>query len=784
MPEQLFVNIFSVEPILTSVLLYRIEQTEPETKNRTIKYRLAANIAKRVTKGDTPVFSVGDEIHATASIAKEHEEELDLDGTSVKFFVKLSEPEQINLSEVQQGPERLVNKLVDWYYHAIVPNSFHMENANYVAENIFAKLEARLYSAFKINVNEGLLRATRRFSGRTYLLLDPDYRVTWEQSLWDDVKYFAKNNLNADVYLPSQNTVRAINERYGRIERKPGRFVLGRNKVGEYEVLEFDFTKTPLTPGIVNGMSQVEFFTRVYNQGDLIKDKKQPLVKVRVARGYHYGKENYHVPELLEFDKIPPHISENKRVNAALANLQKPLPRGRFAQLLSFIQGDPFGKTKGFSGNDLVTKFIRIADKPLLVEGEVLTPFKVRMRDLTFAASSDSDFLKNVFRSKFHRGAEAKVLWLVYDASRETDVLNLYRKLREESVGHELLLPEEPVMKPIQNPQYSNFLAAFEGSKEADIVITFGSTSDHELYERIKQELIVRHGTPSQHISYEKTLDVLREYESQGNETGIKAILTLLAIQICAKLGGAPWAFQEPIYEANCPILGLEIYHTPSRTDLVVAACAVFDQFGEYLFSEPSSAEPTEIVTGISEIIGSALSQYSRKCGKPDSVFIIREGLNYTQEKAFLSNEGKGELDIIDGVLKHAGVEAHVFVMEKRGTHLRLFKRLTDVRVDNPSPGTVVVGQPFDKNELLMVSQESQVGTTVPVLYRVIRPGEPDMEKVTTALYKLTRHHWNTTRAIRTPAPAVHAHEIVYMVRRILKQTPRHRRILDTPFYL
>jgi hypothetical protein len=784
MQEELFVNIFSVEPVLTSVLLYRIEQTEPETRNRTTKYRLAANIAKRVTKADTPVFSVGDEIYATDSVGKEQEDEIDLDGTPVKFRVTLSEPEQIDLSEVQQGTERLVNKLVDWYYHAILPNSFHMENSNYVGENIFAKLEARLYAAFKINVNEGLLRATRRFSGRTYLLLDPDYRVTWEQSLWDDVKYFAKNNLNADVYLPSQNTIRAINERYGRVGSKPGRFVLGRNKVGEYEVLEFDFSKTPLTPGIVNGMSQLEFFTRVYNQGDLIKDKQQPLVKVRVARGYHYGKENYHVPELLEFDKIPPHIRENKRINAALANLQKPLPRGRFAQLLSFVQGDPFGKTKGFAENDFVTKFVRIASKPLLVEGEVLAPFKVKMGDLTFAVSSDSDFLKNVFKSKFHRGAEAKSLWLVYDASRETDVLSLYKRLREESIGHGLLLPEEPVKKPISDPQNPKFLTALEGSSEADIVFTFGSTSDDELYETVKQQLIIRHGTPSQHISYEKTVDVLRDYESQGNETGIKAVLTLLGMQICAKLGGAPWAFQEPIYEPNCPILGLEIYHNPNRDDFVVAACAVFDQFGEYLFSEPSPSEPTEIVAGLSAIIQSALSRYSDKCGKPNSVFIIREGLNYTQEKAFLSNEGKGELGIINDVLKRAGVQAYVFVMEKKGTHLRLFKRLTDVRVDNPSPGTAVVGEPFDKNELLMVSQESQVGTTVPVLYKVIRPDEPDMRKVTAALNKLTRHHWNTTRAIRTPAPAVHAHEIAYMVRRILKQTPRHRRILDTPFYL
>jgi len=780
MQQQVFINAYPLDIEARKVSLYEIVETTPETKNRIVKFRLAANIAKRLTKTESPVFSVGAEIYATQDIHESHEEELDIEGTKVKFQIKLERREDIDLKTLEQGPERLVNKLVDWYYIATVPNSFHMENVNYIVENIFAKLESRLHSAFKINVNEGLLRATRTFNGIIYLVIDPEYRVTWEQSLWDDVKFFAKSNLNADVYLPSAQTIRAINERYGRVGTKPGRRVQGKNKLGEYEIIEFDFTKNPMTPNIVDGMSQYDFFAKVHNTP--ITDKKQPLVRVRVTRGYHFGKENYHVPELLEFDRIPPHIRENKRVSGALANIQKPSPRGRFAQIINFVQGDPFGRSKGFAVNEFVKRFMTVSSRPILVDAKVLDPIKVKMGEQSFSVSNDSEFLRNIFKRKFHRVPDAPNLWLVYVKEREADVFEFYQKLRQESATHGLILPEKPVCKPVESLQYSEFVKALHGADKTEIVLTFGPASDDELYEAIKQELLVKYGTLSQHISYENTIERIHEYESQGNEHGIKTILTLISMQMCAKLGGAPWAFSEPIYNKGCPIFGLEVSHLQGE-DLIIAACAVFDEFGEYLFSEPS-VQPIEIVAGLSQVLQNAIARYTKQFGKPSQVFIVREGLNYTQEKNFLLKKDKGELPVLESVLKQAGLENYVFVMEKKNTHLRMFKRITDVRVENPAPGTVVIGSPFERNEMVMVSHEIIQGTADPVMYKVIRPLQVEMEQVAKALYKLTRHHWNTYKAIRTPAPAFHAHEITYMVRRILKQTPRHRRVLDRPFYL
>jgi len=781
--QEVFLNLFPIEVKAKRLLVYDILQTEPATLNRTMRFRLAANIAKHLSKTQPPVFSVGDKIYSPHEIPTQHQVDLDIEGTTISFNVTIKQSEEIDLARFPRGPERLTNKLVDWYCQEKIPNSFHKENVNYVGENIFAKLESRLYKRFKININEGIMRATRTFAGRLYLLLDVDYRRTWERSLWDSVKFFVKTKLNKDIYLPDQRTIQAINEKYGRAGGKRGVRVQGKNRIGEYEVIEFDYTKTPETPSTAaEGMSQEEYFSKVYGSSFTIKDKKQPLVKVRVLRGYFFGEEMYHVPELLEFDRIPPQFRENKKLMSALANIEKPMPRGRFAYILNFIQGDPFGRTKGFADDEFVNQFLKVSREPVMVNAHVLPKIKIRMGKDVFFVSSDSEFLSNIFKRKFHRVPKPRKIVLLYDKEREDDVLRFYSMLREATEERGMDLPD-PSLVPAAKKEFDEYKKALSRSAGTDLVITFSPHENDKLYRTIKEELLIKYGVLSQNITYENTLDIIDEYESKGNELGIKTILTLIAMQLCAKLGGAPWAFNEPIYSENVPVLGLDIFHGKEKEDTVTGACAVFDPYGEYLFSDVSMDKAIEKVTSLKNLLTNVLNRYIKQLGEPDGLLILRDGLNYTQEQKFLYGSS-GELAIIEGALSELGISNYILVMEKKGTRLRMFKKLSQIKVDNPDPGTVIIGAPFEPNEMLMVSQETYQGTVEPVMYKVIKPLNPDMEKIALAIYKLSRHHWNTHRAIKIPAPALHADMITYLVRRILKRSPTKKSILDKPFYL
>lgn len=792
--EKVSLNLIPLEIKENPVKVLEMEKINPETQNRKVRYRLAANIAKRQNKSNSPVFSVGDLIFTINDIPNEVEEELDIEGTNVRFTVKLTPTKRDDFSNLAQAPERLVNSLVDWYYKERIPKSFVIGRGNYVGENLFSKLQSRLYPNFKMNINEGIVRATRRIGGAHYLLIDTDYRVTWDENLWSEIQDYAKVVLNRDIHMPDASTVKQINEKFGRVGRKHGRRVEGKNEVGKYEIIEFDFEKTPETPGTIERidpnnpqnkqkMSQYEYFQKSYGDSLKISDKKQPLVKVKVIGGFHHGKINTHVPELLVFDGIPSHIRENSRVMSAIYNITKPIPRARYGQLLSLVQGDPFGKTKGLADDQFVQQFVKISREPVTVDAELLSPIKVKMANSEFSATSDSIFLKNIFTKKFHRVPDTKKITLIYAKSREVDVLNFYQRLIDESKHHGLNLPESPQHVVLEREIDQEFIVGLEKNHDADLILSFASKENEELYESIKQELLVKYGILSQHITYENSIDRIKEYEVQHNDTGIKTIFTFLAMQICAKMGGAPWVFNEPIYKEKCPIIGLDIFHE-SEDEHAIGACAMFDPYGEYLYSGTVTPEPSKKIDELHNLIVSSLSRYERQFGKPTEVLIIRDGLNSTQEQKFLYTPDVGEISIIEKALKTCGIEKYILVMEKKNSRIRMYKKITDYKVENPTPGTVVIGNPFEHNEMLMVSHETFQGTVDPVLYRVLHPDTPDMQLIAKAINKLSRHHWNTNRSIKIPAPALHADKITYLIGKVLRKTPTSTHILDRPFYL
>jgi argonaute-like protein implicated in RNA metabolism and viral defense len=358
--------------------------------------------------------------------------------------------------------------------------------------------------------------------------------------------------------------------------------------------------------------------------------------------------------------------------------------------------------------------------------------------------------------------------------------------LRSLSNGHGLSFPEKPKLLTVQSDNHKEYVDKLAEDHEATLILSFTQSEDDELYDLLKQELLVKYGVLSQNISFDKAISRIEEYRNTRRDGDAKTILTLIAMQICAKLGGAPWAFNEPIYEEGCPILGLDVYHSEDDTegsDSVVGACAVFDPYGEYLFSDVSSLEITQPVQALTELIKGAIKHLEDEGKKPKKLLILRSGLNFTQEQKFLYDKEHGELAIIEKALKECGVPEYVFVLHKKGTSLRMYKKIKEFQVDNPEPGTTVIGTPFDDNEILMISQQTYVGTAEPVMFKVLSHNA-DMKKLATAIYKLCRHHWSSARTIRVPAPALHADMITHFVRLVLRQRPTSRQVLDRPFYL
>lgn len=785
---EVYLNLFPLTVKSSALFAYEIEDTEPQTRNRKVRFRLAANVAKKLSKNKGAVFSIGDRIYAGVPVEdRQYEDTIDIDGTSVSFTIHLSPSDEMsNIGSVEQTTERLLNKLVDWFCHELNDSYFHYRGANYLGQNIFARMQLPLYKVHKININEGILRATRVFGGKLYLLLDNDYRVTWEQSLWEEVKLYTRSVLNKDLFLVEESTIKALNERFGKHNGKGGVRLVGKHRIGEYKLVGFDFGKNPDTPGTAGGLSQREYFSKVYGSANRIQDAKQPLALVKPIRGTHRGETVYHVPELLEFDRVPPRIRRNTRVNKAIVNITKPHPRSRYGSIINLVQGDEFGKSKGLSQDTLIRQFVDFNSKPVCLNADVLPPTQIKMQKDIFAVASETDFFRGIAGKRFHRIPQIDKVILLFNESEKERVLNFYEQLRNLSAGHGLNLPDNPKLLTVQSEDHGEYVDRLAEDHEANLVLSFTQSEDDELYDLLKQELLVKYGVLSQNIAFDKTIDRIEEYRNTGKDGYAQTILTMIAMQICAKLGGAPWAFNEPIYEEGCPILGLDVYHSEDDaegSDSVVGACAVFDPYGEYLFSDVSSLDITRPVETLNQLIKGAIKHLEDEGKRPNKLLILRSGLNFTQEHKFLYDKEQGELAIIEKALKDCGVPEYVFVLHKKGTSLRMYKKIKEFQVDNPEPGTVIIGTPFDDNEILMISQQTYVGTAEPVMFKVLSRNA-NMKKLATAIYKLCRHHWSSARTIRVPAPALHADMITHFVRLVLRQRPTSRQVLDRPFYL
>jgi hypothetical protein len=139
---EVYLNLFPLTVKSLALYAYEIGNTEPRTRNRTVRFRLAANIAKKLSKDKGAVFSMGDRIYSSGAIEElRFEDTLDIDGTQVKFTVQLQASDEAESAvNVEQSTERLLNKLVDWYCRETNSAYFHQKNANYLGKNIFANM--------------------------------------------------------------------------------------------------------------------------------------------------------------------------------------------------------------------------------------------------------------------------------------------------------------------------------------------------------------------------------------------------------------------------------------------------------------------------------------------------------------------------------------------------------------------------------------------------------------------------------------------------------------------
>jgi aubergine-like protein len=178
----------------------------------------------------------------------------------------------------------------------------------------------------------------------------------------------------------------------------------------------------------------------------------------------------------------------------------------------------------------------------------------------------------------------------------------------------------------------------------------------------------------------------------------LRSIINKILIQICAKVGGTPWAVLDmPFTEKPTMIMGIDIIHKASmKNQTLVAVCATCNRhFSRYWSTAQIHEDGHDITTGIqNEAKKALLSFFSTNKTFPQRVVVYRDGISDSQRKVVKEIEVNAILRAFEE-LKSAGLTKapeFYFVAVNKKMNAKFFSSRDnlDRETTNPDQGTVI----------------------------------------------------------------------------------------------
>jgi len=165
------------------------------------------------------------------------------------------------------------------------------------------------------------------------------------------------------------------------------------------------------------------------------------------------------------------------------------------------------------------------------------------------------------------------------------------------------------------------------------VLILPGAKGKAPLYDDLKRLLIKEIPVPSQ--------VVLANTISRGKN--IRSICNKILIQICAKVGGEPWAVSDmPFMDKPTMVCGVDVYHkTGTGKGSILALCATMNARATTYWSKAAvQAEGEEISNVLEKIIIEALGEFKKSNGvEPAHIIMYRDGVGESQQTVLLEFE-------------------------------------------------------------------------------------------------------------------------------------------------
>lgn len=256
------------------------------------------------------------------------------------------------------------------------------------------------------------------------------------------------------------------------------------------------------------------------------------------------------------------------------------------------------------------------------------------------------------------------------------------------------------------------------------------------------------------------------------------SVATKLAIQMCVKLGGAPWRGRCPLKQAMT--IGFDVAKDSTNRNIsygCLVATMNLHQSQNY-FSAVSRIEGVDCTNELVMNVLKALSKYQKNDDEnqlPSYIFLYRGGVS-EGELAYVRDIELAQLNTAIAKRYNGTPPKLAYIVVSKRVNTRFWQRTNGNNVSNPDPGTVIDNTVTlqERYEFFLLSQKSGQGTASPTNYNIIYDTtELSPIKIQTWTYIQTHLYYNWCGTTRIPAVLQYANKLGFLVSNYMHRVPQ-----------
>jgi aubergine-like protein len=395
---------------------------------------------------------------------------------------------------------------------------------------------------------------------------------------------------------------------------------------------------------------------------------------------------------------------------------------------------------------------LTLENTPTAIFGRRLDAGNIQMGKSNFSIDQTDDIDRKIQCEMFSQPEIKK--WMVFSTAKDaqaTDVLMTTLQQVQKSFNYRL---SPPVSIIVKGTQFRDWEEAISNNIKQDcqvvVLVIPGAKGKGFIYNDVKRLLCCKYPMPSQ-VILSSTLT---------KPKGVRSVINKVLIQICAKVGGEPWAVDKfPFTGAPTMVVGIDVYNKNGKS--IIGCCGTTNRtFTKYVSVCKTEDQGLDISGKIAECLIEVSAHFAKINGiAPQHIIVLRDGVAPTQIKHTSEVEVKGVERILENVKL-------TYVLLNKKTNLKVFK-VDENAFNNIPPGTLVDETVTDRDsyDFFLISQKTNQGLSQATHYNIIYDSaKVAPEEIHSFIYKLCYLYYNWTGGIKIPAPCQYAKKLAFLV--------------------